>query len=136
MTDYGADASVVIPLLTRAHPLHRSVSRWADGRELVISGHAELESFSVLTRLRTPFGLDPDSAHTALRTGFGDTVRPDQARRSMTRIAEAGVSEGAVYDALVALAAVDADLPLATADPRAFPTYGRVGARFVLVTTD
>lgn len=135
MTDTAVDTSVVVPLLTRAHPLHQRVTRWAEGRGLAISGHAEIESFSVLTRLRAPFGLDAVSARTALRTGFLDTVHPDPAR-SMSRIAEAGVTGGAVYDALVALAAVDADLPLATLDVRAYPTYGRVGARFALVAED
>jgi hypothetical protein len=42
-----------------------------------------------------------------------------------------GVAGGAVYDAVVALAAVEHDAELATRDRRAMATYELVGARTV-----
>jgi hypothetical protein len=42
------------------------------------------------------------------------------------------ISGGAVYDAIVALAAVDHDAELATRDARAKATYETVGARVVI----
>ncbi len=44
----------------------------------------------------------------------------------------AGIAGGAVYDALVALAAVEHDADLATRDARATSTYATLGARVVV----
>lgn len=44
-----------------------------------------------------------------------------------------GVAGGAVYDGLIALAAVDHDTPLATRDLRAQPTYELIGASVLVV---
>ncbi|MGI9079404.1 MAG: hypothetical protein ACR2GF_01040 [Acidimicrobiales bacterium] len=47
-------------------------------------------------------------------------------------LAELGIAGGAVYDALVALAAVEHGADLATRDLRAGATYAAVGARVVI----
>jgi len=48
-------------------------------------------------------------------------------------LSELGVAGGAVYDALVGLAAVEHDARLATRDIHAKATYEMVGARVVVV---
>lgn len=47
-------------------------------------------------------------------------------------LARLGIAGGAVYDALVALAALDHDADLATRDLRAKATYEAVGARVIV----
>jgi predicted nucleic acid-binding protein len=47
-------------------------------------------------------------------------------------LSERHIAGGAVYDALVGLAAADHGLTLATRDARAKPTYEAVGARVVV----
>jgi hypothetical protein len=47
-------------------------------------------------------------------------------------LAERGVAGGAVYDALIALAAVQNGVPLATRDLRARDTYGSMGADVII----
>lgn len=48
-------------------------------------------------------------------------------------LAAADIAGGAVYDALIALAAIDNDAVLATRDARARSTYEAVGAATVVV---
>ncbi len=56
----------------------------------------------------------------------------DVAGRLSDVLGRLGIAGGAVYDALVALAAVEHDVDLATRDVRARATYETVGARVVL----
>ena len=56
----------------------------------------------------------------------------DTAARLPQVLSELGIAGGAVYDALVALAAVEQDAGLATRDVRAKATYETVGARVVI----
>ena len=48
------------------------------------------------------------------------------------RLARLGITGGAVYDALVGLAAVEHGVELATRDARARATYVAVGARVLI----
>lgn len=61
-------------------------------------------------------------------------VLSEEATRELPdRLAAAGISGGAVYDALIGLAAAEAGVVLVTADRRALETYRRVGAAVRLV---
>ncbi len=57
---------------------------------------------------------------------------PDVTRRLPDVLSRLGIAGGAVYDALVALAAVEHDADLATRDARARATYELPGARVVV----
>ena len=108
--------------------------RWWDGREVALSGHALAETYSVLTRLPGDVRMEPADAALLLRERF---AKPFVLGATMSgRIPEAlstlGIAGGAVYDALVALAAVEHDADLATRDLRAKATYDAVGARVIL----
>lgn len=133
MTTVALDTSVAIPLLVRGHPAHRAVIRWAGDHDLVLAGHAQVETFSVLTRLPDALRLDASAALRAIRAGFGAPVHPRHPDAALQRIADADITGGAVYDAMVAIAAEDAGVPLATSDARAVPTYARIGVRVVIV---
>jgi predicted nucleic acid-binding protein len=57
-----------------------------------------------------------------------------EANRSFIRgLSEKELRGGAVYDALVAATAADADAELVTCDKRALPVYERYGVRVMLI---
>jgi predicted nucleic acid-binding protein len=125
-----------VPLLVQTHRAHTEVSRWWDGQELALCGHALAETYSVLTRLPGDLRVEPADAARLLGERFSRPIvlRPRSHERLVETLSRLGISGGAVYDGLVALAAVDRDIPLATRDLRARPTYELVGANVVLAT--
>lgn len=134
MTALGLDTSVAVPLLVRTHQAHAAVVRWWDGREVALSGHALAETYSVLTRLPGDLRLTPADAARLLTERFVEPLllEPEVARRLPDVLSRHGIAGGAVYDALVALAAVAGGAELATRDARARATYETVGARVVV----
>lgn len=134
MTALALDTSVAVPLLVRTHRAHAAVSRWWDGREVALSGHALVETYSVLTRLPGDLRLAPIDAVRLLGERFVAPLLlgPDVAGRLPAVLGRLGIAGGAAYDALVALAAVEHGALLATRDGRAKATYETVGARVVV----
>lgn len=128
------DTSVAIPLLVQRHAAHAAVTRWWAGRPVALCGHAVAETYSVLTRLPGDLRLDPADAARLIGRRFGPPLLPDAetARTLPDVLARLGIAGGAVYDALVGLAAAAHDADLATRDTRARSTYEAVGARTVL----
>lgn len=135
MTELALDTSVAIPLLVATHAAHAAVTGWWSGREVALSGHALAETYSVLTRLPGDLRLAPADAARLLDERFAEPLLlgPDVASRLPHVLSELGVAGGAVYDALVALAAVEHGADLATRDARAKATYDMVGARVMIV---
>lgn len=135
MTALALDTSVAVPLLVQTHRAHASVVRWWAGREIALSGHAVAETYSVLTRLPGDVRVAPADAARLLRARFVAhlQLKPRTAARLPEILGERGIAGGAVYDALVALAAVEHDAVLATRDARASATYEAIGARVVAV---
>ena len=134
MTRLGLDTSVAIPLLVRTHAAHAEVAAWWDGREVALSGHALAETYSVLTRLPGDLRLTPSDATRLIHNRFAAPLL--LGRRTFRRLpvifSQLGLAGGAVYDALVGLAAVENQVALATRDNRARATYEIVGADVVL----
>ena len=131
----AVDTSVAVPLLVRSHQYHAEVVRWWDGQEVALSGHALAETYSVLTRLPGDARLSaPDAAHL-LDERFAPplTFSSRQARTVHAVLSRLGIAGGAVYDGLVALAAKEHQLPLATRDARARGTYDAVGVAVIVV---
>lgn len=131
MTVAAVDTSVAVPLVVDRHDHHAAVTSWARGQDLAMSGHAFAETYAVLTRLPGDLRLAPADATRLLRERFLPPLllAARTMRRLPTVLAERGVAGGATYDALVALAAREHDVVLATRDARARPTYDAVGAR-------
>ncbi len=100
----------------------------------MLSGHAVAETYSVLTRLPGDLRLTPVDAARLLRERFGAPLLLGSrtSARLPDVLSRSGVSGGAVYDALVGLAAVEHDASLATRDVRAKATYEIVGARVIV----
>jgi len=134
VTALALDTSVAIPLLVQTHRAHPSVVRWWDGREVALSGHAVAETYLVLTRLPGDLRVGAADAARLLRARFAAhlQLKPRTAARLPELLADLGIAGGAVYDALVALAAVEHDATLATRDARATATYQAIGARVVV----
>ena len=125
---------MAVPLLVSTHREHDRVVAWWEGREVALSGHAAVETYSVLTRLPGDLRLAPADAARLLAERFAPSLLLAQktTRRLADTLARLDVSGGAVYDALVGLAAVEHDADLATRDGRARATYEAVGARVVI----
>ena len=118
----------------QTHRAHGDIVSWWAGRELALTGHGLAETYSVLTRLPGDLRVDPLDAATLLRERFAEplTLKRATAARVPDELSRLGISGGAVYDALVAFAAVQHGADLATRDLRAKPTYEAVGARVVV----
>ncbi len=128
------DTSVAVPLLVQTHSAHAAVVRWWDDREIALSGHALAETYSVLTRLPGDLRLAPADAARLIDERFTQPLllRPGTAERLPDVLGRLGIAGGAVYDALVALAAAEHGADLATRDARARPTYETVGVRVLV----
>jgi predicted nucleic acid-binding protein len=126
------DTSVIVAAFASWHPAHADCV--AAIREVdTLVAHAELEAYSVLTRLPPPHRVPSATAAEYLRRQFsGDRLVLDDTnrRRLVTRLSESGIAGGATYDALIAITANEHDLTLLTRDARAGATYRATGARF------
>jgi predicted nucleic acid-binding protein len=129
------DASAIVAAFAPWHPHHDAALEALQGSSDLVA-HAELEAYSVLTRLPPPFRVDPSLAAEYLDSRFTGSrhVLPSKARRRFTsRLAASGIAGGRVYDALIAATAMSRELTLITCDRRARDVYERVGAPFELV---
>jgi len=119
------DTSVAVALSVADHEAHAAVLEAVAGRRIGLAGHAAFESFSVLTRLPAPARRTPAAVSRLLATNFPYTRFLSQAATSalLSRLAEAGVSGGSVYDALVGATAAEHRVRLLTRDLRALATY-------------
>lgn len=129
------DTSAAIPFLIRGHASHPIVRSTLSGRELGLAGHAAFETYSVLTRLPEPARLSPRGAATVLAHNFPRTAVLSARRTAalVSKLADAGISGGAVYDALVGAAAAERGSILATRDRRALTTYAGLGVEVLLL---
>ena len=123
------DTSAAVPYVVASHGAHRAVRRHLDGREVVLTQHSLVESYSVLTRLPGDARVAPSDAVRLIDANFGEpSLLTAEDAASVPRIlAAAEIAGGATYDALVALAARASRLPLVTRDLRAAPTYLALG---------
>ena len=131
----AVDTSVAVPLLVRSHQHHAEVVRWWNGQELTLSGHALAETYSVLTRLPGDARLAAEDAAHLLDARFTTplTLSGPPAQEVHATLSRLGIAGGAVYDGLVALAAKEHGVALATRDARARGTYDAVGVKVILV---
>jgi predicted nucleic acid-binding protein len=129
------DTSVAVAMLVADHEANELTLGYVEGIRLGLAGHAWFETYSVLTRLPPGSRLSSDAAQTLMAREFPATRFLDSAACDALRgrLAELGISGGAVYDALVGEAARVHDLPLLTNDHRARRTYEAIGAsvRFI-----
>jgi predicted nucleic acid-binding protein len=124
------DTSAIVAAFAPWHRFHESALSALE-RTTDLIAHAELEAYSVLTRLPAPFRVEPSVAadHLAKSYPGARLVLPaGERRRLVGRLAGEGVSGGRAYDALIAATAAQHDLRLITCDTRATAIYDRIGA--------
>lgn len=111
--------------------MHEAVGR----ADLGLSGHAAFETYSVLTRLPGSQRRPPAVVAELLHVNFPETVflSVEGSRAVHLELASLGIAGGLVYDALVAAAAVEAQLPLMTRDQRALDVYRGLGVEVLVV---
>lgn len=116
-------------MLLRAHESHGECVRFVRANRPAVAGHAAVETYSVVTRLPIEQRLAPADAARAIATNFPAVAWPsgEQSHHFLPRCAANGIVGGAVYDALVALAALSTGAILVSLDRRALPTYRAMG---------
>ena len=129
MTIWVADTSVAVAMLLASHEAHDRVTELVGQREIHLTSHSALETYSVLTRLPGDARLQPDDAALLLDERFGQVLVLTKARsvKLVNELARKGIAGGAVYDALIAATAVEASSMLLTRDKRAEATYQKLG---------
>jgi predicted nucleic acid-binding protein len=124
-----ADSSVVIAGFASWHRHHEAALKVLRGVSDLVA-HAEVESYSVLTRLPEPFQIAPGEMAGYLRQRYPGRrmVLPESARGDLVaRLARLSIAGGAVYDAIVAATAAHHGYRLLSCDRRAASTYDRLG---------
>jgi toxin FitB len=119
------DTSAAVPFLVRSHAAHDAVRAHVEGRQAVLTAHSLAETYSVLTRLPGDARVAAPDAARLIEANFSDVLTiPDiEARKLPALLAPLDIAGGAVYDALVGLAARSAKAGLLTRDARAINTY-------------
>jgi predicted nucleic acid-binding protein len=127
------DSSVIVAAFASWNEHHdAAVDALGDARDLI--AHAELETYSVLTRLPEPARAEPGLVAQYLREDFpGKRLSlPDvERRRLIDTLAGLSISGGAVYDALVATTAAHHGYRLLSCDRRAEAVYRKLGIEIV-----
>ena len=125
----AADTSVALPLILRSHESHSLVTSAMRGVRVRLTGQSLAESYAVLTRLPGDGRVAPADAARLIDANFGDSLTlSDTLTRNLHRtLSRLNIRGGAVYDALVGLAAHEHGLKLVTRDARALGTYALVG---------
>ena len=128
------DTSVAVALVAAGHDHHQATRKAVGDRSCGLSGHAAFETFSVLTRMPWPHRRTPRAVARLLAHNFPNSrvLSARGAEQLHARMAELGIAGGAVYDALVAAAAAEHGITLATRDRRAADTYRALDIDFEL----
>lgn len=129
------DTSVAVALVVADHAYHERTTRAIGHRSAGLAGHSAFETFSVLTRMPPPHRRTPRAVSRLLTANFPDSrfLSAQGAAHLLGRLAALGIAGGAVYDALVAAAAAEHGLTLATRDRRAAETYRALDVDFELI---
>jgi toxin FitB len=130
------DTSIAVALAVAGHEAHVEVARGLAGLTLGLSGHAAFETFSVLTRLPPPQRRQPAAVARLIEANFPQSrfLGAGATRRLLGQLAELDIAGGSVYDALVAAAAAEHNLPLVTRDERAIGTYRAVNVQLEILS--
>jgi predicted nucleic acid-binding protein len=133
---HALDTSISVPYLSEDHEHHTPVASALSG-PVCLTAQSLAETYSVLTRLPGAARLSAADAVQLLEANFEAPVGiPGRTlKRLPATLARAGVLGGAVYDALVALAAKEAGMILLTRDARALATYQAIGVKFEIISS-
>jgi len=109
------DTSVLVAASVEPHPMHERSLVWlkrakAEELEMLVASHTIAELYGVLTTLPLRPRLTPDTALRLILTNVRKIAKivplsVSDYEATIERLAELGISGGAVYDALIARAA-------------------------------
>ncbi|RBY80906.1 VapC toxin family PIN domain ribonuclease [Geodermatophilus sp. TF02-6] len=135
MSRLALDTSAAVPFLVRSHAARAAVRRHVADRTAVLTTHSLAETYSVLTRLPGDPRVAAPDAVRLVEANFGASLAvPATEATALPRVlAPLGIAGGAVYDALVGLAARAAGVPLVTRDARALGTYAALSVDVEIV---
>ncbi len=131
----AVDSSVCVAAFSSWHEHHEVARRTLAARPRLI-GHVAFETYAVLTRLPPPHRSPGPAVAEFLEGNFTGAMLllpGGEQRRLLAELAAGGIVGGAAYDALIAATAKHAGEVLETLDRHALSTYGRIGARVVLL---
>lgn len=131
----AVDSSVVVAAFASWHEGNRSAAALL-ARKPRIPAHVLVETYSVLTRLPSPHRAPSLVVLAFLAQRFRQAPLTLPARewpRLLGLASEAGITGGAVYDALIGATARQAGATLLTRDRRATAVYEKLGISFELV---
>lgn len=128
------DTSVLVAGFVSSHRFNRdALSALGQVRRRGnLIAHTIAEAFSVLSAPGGIYRAEPAAVVAYLDQFISDKpipVRPSAYQESLKLLAGANRAGGAVYDALIGLAARDVDATLLSLDARAQPVYELCGAR-------
>jgi predicted nucleic acid-binding protein len=134
------DTSVLVAGFIPGHRFHEAAAVAlaevrADGR---LVAHTMAETFAVLSSPSGPYRVKSSTAVAYLDQFLGRAPvqpRPDAYREALGLLAGGSRGGGAIYDALIALAARDAEATLVSLDLRAERTYAACGVEARLLAT-
>lgn len=130
-----ADSNLIIASVMKEHGFHaRATAALLEplqAGELLLPQHVLVESYSVLTRSPAPLRLEPDIAYQLLHKTYGSCRIISMSvphTWQFLRERDARTAGGRVYDAAIAVAAIEAGArQLLTFNPRHFETFaGRI----------
>lgn len=137
------DTSALVAALVAAHPAHRAAWGWleralAGEHRPLAAAHTLAELYAVLTRLPLRPPLGPSAALRLVEENLAPfavvALGPEGYRAALRRLAGLGLPGGAVYDALIAQAALEAGAEvLLTLNPAHFRRLGEDVAALVRV---
>lgn len=110
------DTSVLVAAMVESHPMHTRSLIWlrrARSGEIgfLVAGHTVAELYSVLTTLPARPRISPRVAREMIESNIESSAEivgltPSDYKLTIDRMAELGLAGGAVYDALIARAAM------------------------------
>jgi predicted nucleic acid-binding protein len=125
------DTSAAVALVVEDHEAHAATLEAVRGHRIGLAGHAWFETYSVLTRLPGGRRQSPGDVAAILARNFPATtfLSVEAAAGLGPELARLGISGGAVYDALVGVAARQHGQVLVSGDARARPVYEALGVQ-------
>jgi len=122
-------------MVVASHIAHELVNETVGARDLCLTAHSALETYSVLTRLPSDARLRPADAALLIEDRFPSIIAlgADESTVLVSELARLAIAGGAVYDALIAVTARSAGATLVTRDRRAEATYRKLGIAVELI---
>lgn len=133
------DTSVLVAGFIPGHRFHpEAVSTLVEVKaEGCLVAHTMAETYSVLSSPSGPYRVEPEAVVAYLDQFLGRSQpvhpHPGTYREALTLLGDRNRAGGVVFDALIALAARDAGVVLASLDRRAERTYAACGVEAKLL---